>query len=49
MWYCVVWAAPNRHFAVLSATNIAGAEAPKACDDAAAALIKFRSEHTAKR
>jgi len=49
MWYCVVWAAPNRHFAVLSATNIAGPEAPKACDDTAAALIKFHAEHTAKR
>jgi len=49
MWYCVVWAAPNRHFAVLSATNVAGDEAPKACDDAAAALIKFHAERMAKR
>jgi CubicO group peptidase (beta-lactamase class C family) len=49
MWYCVVWAAPNRHFAVLSATNIAGEEAPKACDDVAAALIKFRAAHLTER
>jgi len=49
MWYCVVWAAPNRHFAVLSATNVAGQEASKACDDASAALIKFHAEHMTKR
>lgn len=39
MWYCVVWAAPKRNFAVLSVTNIGGAEATRACDDASAALI----------
>jgi lipoate-protein ligase A len=27
MWYCVVWMAPKRNFAVLSATNIGGDEA----------------------
>jgi CubicO group peptidase (beta-lactamase class C family) len=43
MWYCVVWAAPNRHFAVLSATNVAGEEAKKACDDASAAMIRFHA------
>jgi CubicO group peptidase (beta-lactamase class C family) len=45
MWYCVVWAAPNRHFAVLSATNIAGVEAHKACDEASGAMVKFRAAH----
>lgn len=39
MWYCVVWAAPERNFAVLSVTNIGGAEAARACDDASAAMI----------
>jgi CubicO group peptidase (beta-lactamase class C family) len=39
MWYCVVWMAPKRNFAVLSATNIGGDEAAKGCDDASAALI----------
>ena len=49
MWYCVVWATPNRHFAVLVATNVGGHDASKACDEAAGALIKFHAEHkTAK-
>ncbi len=49
MWYCVVWAAPNRHFAVLVATNVGGHDASKACDEAAGALIKFHAEHMTKR
>jgi CubicO group peptidase (beta-lactamase class C family) len=48
MWFCVVWAAPTRHFAVLAATNAAGEEAPKACDDIAGALIKFHEDHGGK-
>jgi CubicO group peptidase (beta-lactamase class C family) len=39
MWMCVVWAAPDAGFAVLSATNIGGDVAGKACDDVAGALI----------
>lgn len=39
MWYCVVWMAPSRDFAVMAATNIAGDKASAACDGAAAALI----------
>lgn len=39
MWYCVVWTSPEKNFAVLAATNIAGDEAPKATDEAAAAMI----------
>ena len=39
MWYCVVWAAPKKNFAVLSVTNIAGAEAAQGCDDASGAMI----------
>ena len=40
MNYAVVWMAPNRNFAVVVATNQAGKVAPKACDDAAAAIIR---------
>jgi len=39
MWYCVVWMAPKRNFAVLSATNIGGDEAAEGCDEASAAMI----------
>ena len=39
VWYCVVWMAPNRDFAVLVACNQGGDEAAKACDEAASALI----------
>jgi CubicO group peptidase (beta-lactamase class C family) len=39
MWYCVVWMAPKRNFAVLSATNIGGDEAAKGCDEASAGMI----------
>jgi len=45
MWYCVVWAAPERGFAVLVATNAAGDVAAKSCDDVAAALIKDQASH----
>ncbi len=40
MWYCVVWAAPARGFAVLVATNEGGDAAAKACDEVAGALIR---------
>jgi CubicO group peptidase (beta-lactamase class C family) len=39
MWYCVVWMAPKRNFAVLAVTNIGGDEAAKACDEASSAMI----------
>ncbi len=39
MNFAVVWMAPKRDFAVLVATNAGGDEAPKACDEVAAALI----------
>ncbi|MFG0285709.1 MAG: serine hydrolase domain-containing protein, partial [Phycisphaerales bacterium JB039] len=42
MWYCVVWAAPKKGFAVLVATNEAGDAAAKACDEVAWALIQRR-------
>lgn len=40
MNYAVVWAAPLRGFAVLVATNQAGGETPKGCDEVAWTLIK---------
>lgn len=40
MNYAVVWMAPRRNFALVVATNQAGDVAPKACDDAAAAIIR---------
>ena len=39
MWFAVMWLAPNKKFAVISATNIGGAPAEKGCDDVAAAMI----------
>jgi CubicO group peptidase (beta-lactamase class C family) len=39
MWYCVVWAAPKKNFAVLSVTNFGGSAAAQACDDASGAMI----------
>ena len=49
MWFCVAWLAPKKHFAVLVATNVAGDDAEKACDEAAAALIDFHSKHSNER
>lgn len=40
LWFCVVWASPEKSFAVLAATNIAGDEATKAADEAARAMIE---------
>jgi hypothetical protein len=37
--FLVVWMAPARDFAVLVMTNQAGGSTPKACDEAATALI----------
>ena len=43
MWFAVTWVAPRRDFAVLVASNQGGDAAEKACDEAAAALIRDRS------
>ena len=40
MWYLVMWLAPERNFAVIAATNIAGPEAEKGCDEVASAMIE---------
>ncbi|HEY2589544.1 MAG TPA: serine hydrolase [Tepidisphaeraceae bacterium] len=46
MWYCVVWAAPKKHFAVLVATNIAAPDTPQVLDGVASALIQLHeSKH----
>jgi len=40
MWYCDVWVAPEKDFALLIACNQGGDNAFKACDEAASALIQ---------
>lgn len=40
MWYLVMWLAPEKNFCVIAATNVAGGDAAKACDDAARAMIE---------
>ncbi len=40
MNYAVVWLAPHKDFAVLAVANQGGDKATKACDDAAAAMIR---------
>ncbi|MFG0243401.1 MAG: serine hydrolase domain-containing protein [Phycisphaerales bacterium JB054] len=39
MWFCVVWASPEKGFAVLVATNIGDDGAAKAADEVAGSLI----------
>lgn len=39
MWYAVMWLAPEKNFAVIAATNCAGAAAEKACDAVATTMI----------
>jgi hypothetical protein len=39
-WYLVMWLAPEKNFSVVAATNIAGPDAEKGCDEVAAAMIK---------
>lgn len=39
MWYLVMWLAPEKNFAVIAATNVAGPDAEKGCDEAASAMI----------
>ncbi len=40
MWFAVVWASPERGFAVLAATNCASEKAQQACDQAASMMIE---------
>ena len=42
-WYCNVWIAPKKDFAVLIAMNFGGDSAPKAADDGVGQLIGFNS------
>ena len=39
LWYLVMWLAPEKNFAVIAATNIAGPDAEKGCDEVASAMI----------
>ena len=40
MWYVVMWLAPEKDFSVIAATNIAGPDAEKGCDEVVGAMIK---------
>jgi len=40
MWFLVMWLAPEKNFSVVVATNIAGPDAEKGCDEVAASMIK---------
>ena len=40
LWFCIAWVAPEIDFAVLVATNQAGENGPKGCDDAAGTMIR---------
>lgn len=40
MWYLVMWLAPQKNFAVIVATNIAGKDAEDGTDEAAVAMIE---------
>ena len=39
MWYVVMWLAPERNFAVVVGTNLAGPDAEQGCDEVASAMI----------
>jgi CubicO group peptidase (beta-lactamase class C family) len=40
MWYIVMWLAPEKDFCLIAATNVAGDDAEKACDDAREAMVR---------
>jgi CubicO group peptidase (beta-lactamase class C family) len=44
MNFAVMWVAPERDFAVVAATNVAGKDAEQSCDDACALLIQRHLE-----
>lgn len=44
MWYCVVWMAPRKDFAVLACVNMGGPPGAQAADDAVSALIRAHLE-----
>ncbi len=40
MWFAVMWVAPEKGFAVVAATNVAGDAGARACDEVASTLIR---------
>jgi len=40
MWFVIMWLAPERDFAVIAGTNIAGQDAESGCDEVAGAMIR---------
>ena len=43
MWFCAVWMAPTKGFAVMAACNQGGKTAEKAVDEAALTLIQIQT------
>jgi hypothetical protein len=43
-WFCTVWIAPNKDFAVLIATNSGAKPVGEAADQGIGLLIKFNSQ-----
>jgi len=46
-WYCTVWIALNKDFAILIATNTGAESAPKAVDEGVGLLIDFNKKMAA--
>ncbi len=44
VWYCTVWMAPERGFAIVAAANQGGSAGSKSCDEACAAMIQARMQ-----
>lgn len=49
LWFCVVWIAPEKNFAVMAATNQGGGAMDTACDEAVQALIHDFQQHEGAR
>jgi hypothetical protein len=48
MWFCTVWIAPQKNFAVMIAINDGSDPVAKAADDGCVALINFHSKRLAQ-
>ena len=44
MWYCNVWIAPEKNFAVMIATNYGSEPVAKAADEGIGSLIRFNKD-----
>jgi hypothetical protein len=48
MWYATAWVAPEKGFAVLVTTNVAGEETAEGCNRAIGALVQFHLQGSAR-